>query len=75
MHQIDDAVVHGGKIILSDLPFAEGQRVRIVVAEVDAQPAKTASIEEVRRILKGGVERFDDPFETMIPADHWEMLK
>ena len=33
------------------------------------------SIEEVRRQLKGGVERFDDPFEPMIPGEDWEMLK
>jgi hypothetical protein len=75
MHHIDNAVVKGGKIVLSDLPFAEGQLVRIVVAEADAQSAKKASIHEIRCLLKGGVERLDDPFEPMIPADHWEMLK
>jgi hypothetical protein len=72
MHQIDDAIVHGGKIMLSGLPFADGQRVRIVLAEVDAESSNNASIEDVRRILKGGVERFDNPFESLIPADHWE---
>ena len=33
------------------------------------------SIDEVRRLLKDGVERFEDPFEPMIPTEHWEMLK
>jgi hypothetical protein len=75
MHRIDDAIVRGGRIVLSDLPFAEGQRVRVIVAEHDAPAPQTLSIEDVRRQLRGGVVRFDDPFEPMIPADHWEMLR
>lgn len=42
MHRIDDAIAHGGRRVLSDLPFAEGQHVRIVVAEIDAKaPTRT----------------------------------
>lgn len=74
MHRINDAVVHGGQLVLTDLPFADGQHVRVVVAAADADRPRMP-IAEVRRLLKGGVERFDDPFEPMIPADHWEMLK
>jgi hypothetical protein len=74
MHRINDAVVQGGKLLLTDLPFADGQHVQIVVAEADAVQSRLP-IAEVRRLLKGGVERFDDPFEPLIPADHWEMLK
>ncbi|HEX4794909.1 MAG TPA: hypothetical protein VH370_14005 [Humisphaera sp.] len=72
MHQIHDAIIHDGKLVLSDLPFADGQHVRVVV---DAVPVLSASIHEVRLSLKGGVERFDDPFEPMIPLDVWEMNK
>ena len=36
MHQIDDAVVQGGRIVLDHLPFADGQHVRVIVAEQDA---------------------------------------
>lgn len=77
MVYVDDAIVREGKLVLLGLPFAEGQRVRIVVAdmEIDAQPAKKASIREVRRTLGGGVERFDDPFAPLIPEENWEMLK
>lgn len=76
MHRIDDAIVKGGKIVLSNLPFADGQHVRVIVAEHDAAPPVVrVPIEEVRRQLKGGVERFDDPFGPMIPAEDWEMLK
>ncbi len=75
MHQINDAIVQGGKILLSQLPFADGQRVRVVVTEQDIPALKALSIEEVRRQLRGGVVRFDDPFEPMIPSGDWEMLK
>jgi hypothetical protein len=75
MHQINDAIVTDRKLVLSDLPFAEGQHVRILVAEADEPVAKTASIHEVRQVLKGSVERFDDPLEPMIPQESWEMLK
>jgi hypothetical protein len=73
MHQIDDAIVQGGQIVLSHLPFADGQRVRVIVSESGAPGY--LSIEEVRRQLRGSVERFDDPTEPMIPQENWEMLK
>jgi hypothetical protein len=75
MHRISDAIVNGGKVVLSDLPFPDGQHVRVVVEEADADLANRVSIDEVRRLLEGGVERFDDPFEPMIPPESWEMLK
>lgn len=75
MHQINDAIVKGGKVVLSDLPFADGQHVRVVVEETNGASASRLSIEEVRRLLKGGVARFDDPLEPMIPSESWEMLK
>jgi hypothetical protein len=75
MHLSDDAVVQDGKIVLSHLPFAGGQHVRVIVAENSPEPAKRLSIQDVRQQLKGKVEHFDDPFEPMIPSDDWEMLK
>ena len=75
MHTIRDAVVRGGQLVLSHLPFAEGQHVEVIVAELPGGSSKRASITEVRAALRGGVERYDDPFEPSIPLDHWEMLK
>ena len=75
MHQIDDAIVRGGRIVLSDLPFPDGQRVRVIVAEQDATPRQLLSINEVRRQLRGSVTQFDEPFQPMIPAGDWDMLK
>ncbi len=67
MHQVNDAIVHGGKVVLSHLPFADGQRVRILVAETDAPRGERRTIAAVRELLKNGVERFDEPHEPMIP--------
>jgi hypothetical protein len=69
MHQIDDAVVRDGKLLLSGLPFAEGQHVRVIVAETGDHSSKRLAIEKVREMLKGAVERFDEPFEPMIPTE------
>jgi hypothetical protein len=41
MYPIDDAIVMGGRLILSDLLFSDGQRVRIVVTEADAVQRQT----------------------------------
>jgi hypothetical protein len=67
MHLSDDAVVQDGKIVLSHLPFAGGQHVRVIVAENSPEPAKRLSIQDVRQQLKGKVRAFrrsiraDDP--------------
>ncbi len=75
MHEINYAIVHDGKIVLSQLPFAEGQRVRVVVSGIEGPLPQRRSIQQVRELLRGGIERFDDPFEPMIPSESWEMMK
>ena len=75
MHRIEDAIVQDGKVVLSQLPFPDGQHVRIIVDPTESLPAARKTIEEIRSILKGGVARFDSPFEPMIPSDDWELLK
>ena len=75
MHRINDAIVRDGKVVLCDLPFADGQHVQILVARADEQPEHHVPIDAVRETLKGGVGHFDDPFEPIIPAEEWEMLK
>jgi hypothetical protein len=73
-HEINDTIVQGGKIVLSHLLYVDGQHVRIIVAETN-EPGMRISIQKLREILKGGVERFEQPFEPMIPSENWEMLK
>lgn len=77
MHQINDAIVQGGRVTIEDLPFRDGQHVRVVIMEEDVSSTagQRRPIAEVRRLLKGGVERFDDALDPMIPIESWEMLK
>lgn len=75
MHQIDHVIVREGKVILTGLPFADGQTVTISVVGDESKQRTSRSIAEVRQVLRGGVERFDEPFEPMIPAEQWEMLR
>jgi hypothetical protein len=74
MHRIDDLIVQDGKIVLSELPFSDGQHVSVVV-DASQTSISRKSISEVRSILKNSVTRFDDPFEPMIPEDNWETDK
>jgi hypothetical protein len=70
---IGRAIVHGGQVVLSGLALPDGQRVEVVVTQLPEQ--QTRSISEVREELRGAVIRYDDPFEPVISADSWEMLK
>jgi hypothetical protein len=72
MRESKNAVVHGGKILLSNLPFPDGKHVRVIVEETDQLVAQKIPIKQVRELLKGGVERFDNPFEPMISGEDWE---
>jgi hypothetical protein len=72
MHRIDDAIVREGKIMLANLPFAEGQHVNITVTETG--PIKR-SIEEIRAIVRGSYDVIADPGEPLIPLEDWEGLK
>jgi hypothetical protein len=73
MQHIGQAVVRGGQVVLSGLALADGQRVQVVITQLPDQQSR--GIREVRQILQGAVERYDDPFEPVISADSWEMLK
>ena len=75
MHQVNDAIVKNGKITLTELPFADGQHVRVTIDEVLAEPEKKRTIEEVRELLRGSVIKFDNPTDPMIPEEDWEMLR
>jgi len=58
--------------VLPQLPFSDGQRVRVVVTEIGASASKIP-LSSVRQLLRGKVQRFDDPTAPMIPDDSWEM--
>lgn len=73
MQHVGQAVVHGGQVTLSGLDLPDGERVEVIVTQLPVQQTRT--IGEVRQLLSGSVERFDDPFEPLIPTGQWEMLK
>ena len=74
MHRINDIVVQQGKIVIAQLPFADGQRVDVTVNESAADQPRM-SIQEVRKLLQGTVLQFDHPFEPFIPEQDWELNK
>lgn len=73
MRRVSQAVVHDGQVVLSGLGLPDGERVEVVVTQLPAQQSRT--IGEIRQLIGGGVERYDDPFEPVIPMDSWEMHK
>lgn len=73
MHRINDIVVKDGTLVLSNLPFADGEHVRVDVSGIQEPASPRNSIEHIRQMLKGRVEKFDQPFEPMIPLQEWEM--
>jgi hypothetical protein len=44
-----------------------------MIADADDDP-RGVSIQEIRRILAGSMERFDDPLEPMMPRKRGETL-
>jgi len=69
--RVEQAQVRGGQVVISGLPMPDG-KVDVIVS--DAHPARR-NINEVRGLLRGGVERYDETFEPVISPDAWEMLK
>lgn len=68
--RIEAIVQSNGRVILNDLPFEEGKHVEIIVLDNNG-------IETAQKLnpLKGGVLRYDDPFEPATPAEDWEVLR
>ena len=81
MYRVAETVVRHGKLILDGLPFADGEQVRVVVLSAGSSDRSADdavggnSIAHVRQVLRGGVEKFDSPFEPMVPEQTWEMLR
>jgi predicted DNA-binding antitoxin AbrB/MazE fold protein len=73
LQRISEAVVQGGQVVLNNLPLKDGERVQVIITQLDG--GKRRSIDEIRQILGGSVKRYDEPFEPMIPNEDWEMLK
>lgn len=68
--RIEATVQSNGQVILSDLPFEEGDQVEIIILA-------TTGKEALPRVnpLKGSVLRYDDPFEPAAAIEDWEVLR
>ena len=70
-HKTMATVGKGGKVVLDNLPFAEGKRVEVTVHQTE--PEERPWPPEFP--LEGSVIRYDDPFEPACPPEEWEAVK
>jgi hypothetical protein len=74
-YKIRSIVMADGSIVLKGLPFSVGKLVEVIVLDdVSAQEAANPS-DERWKSLQGSVTRYDDPFESAIPLEDWDMLQ
>lgn len=73
-------IAKGGVLILDNLPFAQDDEVEVTVQlqptgyprmELDPNDLSRPALHNPN---KGTVVWHHDPFEPVIPEDHWEML-
>lgn len=69
-HRVEVTLTENGALNLKDLPFRAGESVEIIILE--NQPSqKQANL----RSLKGTVIQYEQPFESAIPSEDWEVLE
>ncbi len=69
-----------GSIILTGLPFRVGKSVEVIVlddifAQATDRDLVSPTPDERWKSLQGSVTRYDDPFESAIPLEEWDVLK
>lgn len=69
-HKIETVVPADGTLHLSNLPFAPGAQVEIIVLTREQR----AEISEVTFPLRGTPGEMHDPFEPAIDPEEWETL-
>jgi hypothetical protein len=68
-HRTERIIQPNGTLILENLPFEAGDKVEVIVLEI--QPQK----EETDNPLRGTLLKYEDPFEPAVPLEDWEVLK
>ena len=75
-YKIRSIVMADGSIVLKGLPFGVGKSVEVIVIDdVSLQEVASPRLDERWKSLKGSVTRYDDPFESAIPLEDWDVLK
>ena len=69
---ISDLKVQNGKIVLENLPFSDGAKVDVTISG-----AANGNVDrvEAKRLLRGSVVKYDDPFGPAAPIEDWEVLR
>ncbi len=75
-YKIRSIVKADGSIILKGLPFSIGKSVEVIVLDDVSSPEVASPKPDERwKLLQGSVTRYDDPFESAIPLEDWDVLK
>ncbi len=74
-YKIRSIVMADGSIVLKGLPFSVGKSVEVIVLDDVAQEVASPTLDERWKSLQGSVTRYDDPFESAIPLEDWDVLK
>jgi hypothetical protein len=75
-YKIRSIVTADGSLILNGLPFSAGKSVEVIVLEDLSSPEVASPKPDERwKSLQGSVTRYDDPFESAIPFEDWEVLQ
>ena len=69
-HYIETTIAENGKLSLQNLPFKEGDEVKIVILKCNVLKTNPNSFP-----LKGTVISYDTPFEPATSSEDWEALK
>ncbi len=71
-HKIETVVSENGTLVLKGLPFQAGEAVEVIILE---RPKQRDSHPSMEYPLQGTVLFYDEPFESAIPAEDWEVLQ
>ncbi len=76
-YKVRSIVMADGSIVLKGLPFSVGRSVEVIVLDgVSAQEATSPTrLDERWKSLQGSVTRYDNPFESAIPLEDWDVLQ
>jgi hypothetical protein len=75
-YKIRSIVTTDGSIVLKGLPFSVGKSVEVIVLDDLSSPEVASSKPDERwKSLQGSVTRYDDPFESAIPLEDWDVLQ
>jgi len=67
-HNSEMVLSEDGKLVLENLPFRAGQKVRVLVFSSEENLWRDES-------MRGMLLRYDDPTESAVPEDDWNVLR